>query len=58
MFNFKRAALALVTLTSFTGLLAGTGLIIASIFVPSLTLFVAGTATLIVALSVVAGLDT
>ena len=58
MFNFKRAALALITLLAFVGLLIGLGTMIASAITTNLTGFAIGTATLILALSVVAGLDT
>lgn len=57
MFSFKRAALALITLLAFAGLIIGIGMMVAGCIIPSLTVFGSGAMVLIVALSVVAGLE-
>ena len=56
MFNFKRAALTLITLLAFAGLIVGTVVMVASAFTGNATAFAVGTMVLILSLSVVAGL--
>lgn len=58
MFNFKRAALALITLLALAGLIVGTVVMVAIAFTGSATAFAVGTLALILSLSIVAGLDT
>lgn len=58
MFNFRAAVIAMVTLTAFAGLVIGIAFTIAAIIDTNLTYSGAGIATLIVSISLIAGLST